>query len=69
MTADRGYWSFTDNDGQGFILNRVFVRFLGVTPPIATTESNEREKEVTVTLMDELRLQNTFESEEEARRR
>ncbi|KAJ7368964.1 poly-A polymerase [Mycena albidolilacea] len=43
--------------------------FLGVTPPIATTESNEREKEVTVTLMDELRRQNTFESEEEARRR
>ncbi|KAJ6615621.1 Poly(A) polymerase central domain-containing protein [Mycena sp. CBHHK59/15] len=43
--------------------------FLGVTPPIATTESNEREKEVTITLMDELRRQNTFESEEEARRR
>ncbi|KAJ7462038.1 poly-A polymerase [Mycena latifolia] len=43
--------------------------FLGVTPPIATSESNEREKEVTVTLMEELRRQNTFESEEEARRR
>ncbi|KAJ7688678.1 Poly(A) polymerase central domain-containing protein [Mycena rosella] len=43
--------------------------FLGVTPPIATSESNEREKEVTVTLMDELRRQNTFESEEEARKR
>ncbi|KAJ6600283.1 Poly(A) polymerase central domain-containing protein [Mycena vulgaris] len=43
--------------------------FLGVTPPIATSESNEREKEVTVTLMDELRRQNSFESEEEARRR
>ncbi|KAJ7368681.1 Poly(A) polymerase central domain-containing protein [Mycena albidolilacea] len=43
--------------------------FLGVTPPITTAESNEREKEVTITLMDELRRQNTFESEEEARRR
>ncbi|KAJ7248448.1 Poly(A) polymerase central domain-containing protein [Mycena rebaudengoi] len=43
--------------------------YLGVTPPIATTESNEREKEVTVTLMEELRRQNTFESEEEACRR
>ncbi|KAJ7462143.1 Poly(A) polymerase central domain-containing protein [Mycena latifolia] len=43
--------------------------FLGVTPPIATSESNEREKEVTVTLMEELRRQSTFESEEEARRR
>ncbi|KAJ7758007.1 Poly(A) polymerase central domain-containing protein [Mycena metata] len=43
--------------------------FLGVTPPIATAESNEREKELTVTLMEELRRQNTFESEEEDRRR
>ncbi|KAJ7194592.1 poly-A polymerase [Mycena pura] len=43
--------------------------FLGVTPPIATTESNEREKEVTVTLMEELRRQNMFESEEESRGR
>jgi poly(A) polymerase len=40
-----------------------------VTPPISTAESNEREKEVTVTLMEELRRQNTFESEEEARTR
>ncbi|KAG2013181.1 polymerase, variant 3 [Coprinopsis cinerea AmutBmut pab1-1] len=43
--------------------------YLGVTPPISTAESNEREKEVTVTLMEELRRQNTFESEEEARTR
>ncbi|KAF9462051.1 poly-A polymerase [Collybia nuda] len=43
--------------------------YLGVTPPIATTESNEREKEVTVSLMEELRRQNTFESEQEARTR
>ncbi|KAJ7639530.1 poly-A polymerase [Roridomyces roridus] len=43
--------------------------FLGVTPPISIAESNEREKEVTVTLMEELRSQNTFETEEEARRR
>nr|GAT46497.1 predicted protein [Mycena chlorophos] len=43
--------------------------YLGVTPPIATNESNEREKEVTVTLMEELRRQNVFETEEESRRR
>ncbi|KIK03188.1 hypothetical protein K443DRAFT_677030 [Laccaria amethystina LaAM-08-1] len=43
--------------------------YLGVTPPISTMESNEREKEVTMTLMEELRRQNTFESEEEARTR
>jgi poly(A) polymerase len=42
---------------------------LGVTPPIATAESSEREKEVTVTLMEELRRQNTFEAEEESRTR
>ncbi|KAG1901661.1 Poly(A) polymerase [Suillus fuscotomentosus] len=41
--------------------------FLGVTPPISTAESTEREKEVTATLMEELRRQNTFESVEEAR--
>ncbi|KAG2033642.1 Poly(A) polymerase central domain-containing protein [Suillus americanus] len=41
--------------------------FLGVTPPISTAESTEREKEVTATLMEELRRQNTFESMEEAR--
>ncbi|TEB37088.1 polymerase [Coprinellus micaceus] len=43
--------------------------YLGVTPPISVAESNPREKEVTVTLMEELRRQNTFESEEEARTR
>ncbi|KAF8214199.1 hypothetical protein K438DRAFT_999593 [Mycena galopus ATCC 62051] len=51
------------------ILNRGFVRYPGVTPPIATAESNEREKEVTITLMEELSRQNTSESEEEARRK
>ncbi|CAK5263139.1 unnamed protein product [Mycena citricolor] len=44
-------------------------KYLGVTPPIATTESSEREKEVTQTLMEELRMQNTFETEEESRKR
>ena len=44
-------------------------RYLGVTPPIATTESNEREKEVTVTLMEELKRQKTVESPEESRTR
>ncbi|KAF9478663.1 Poly(A) polymerase [Pholiota conissans] len=43
--------------------------YLGVTPPISTLESSPREKEVTVTLMEELRRQNTFESEEEAKTR
>ncbi|KAF8659131.1 hypothetical protein AX16_001901 [Volvariella volvacea WC 439] len=44
-------------------------KYLGVTPPISVAESSPREKEVTVTLMEELRRQNTFESEEESRRR
>lgn len=43
--------------------------YLGVTPPIATSDSNPKEKEVTITLMEELRRQNTFESEEESRTR
>ncbi|KAH8988488.1 poly-A polymerase [Lactarius akahatsu] len=43
--------------------------FHGVTPPISTSESSEREKEVTTTLMEELRRQNTMESEEESRTR
>ncbi|KAF9226885.1 Poly(A) polymerase [Gyrodon lividus] len=43
--------------------------YLGVTPPISTADSNEREKEVTATLMEELRNQNTFETVEEARTR
>ncbi|KAJ6545588.1 Poly(A) polymerase central domain-containing protein [Mycena capillaripes] len=41
--------------------------YLGVTPPIATAESNAREKEMTITLLEELRRQNAFESYEEAR--
>ncbi|KAI0353126.1 poly-A polymerase [Trametes cingulata] len=44
-------------------------KYLGVTPPIAVTESTPREKEVTVTLLEELRRQGTFESEEEAKTR
>jgi len=46
-----------------------FCRYLGVTPPIAVNESSGREKEVTLTLMEELRRQNVFESEEESRTR
>jgi len=42
---------------------------LGVTPPISTHESNDREKEVTVTLMEELHKQKMFESEEESKTR
>lgn len=43
--------------------------YLGVTPPISTAGPSKREDEVTVTLMQELRDQNRFESEEEARTR
>ncbi|KAG5351914.1 hypothetical protein C0989_004590 [Termitomyces sp. Mn162] len=43
--------------------------YYGVTPPISTGESSEREKEVTVTLMEELRRQNVFESEVDSRTR
>jgi len=44
-------------------------RYLGVTPPISVADSNEREREVTVTLMEELKKQGTFESEDEAKMR
>lgn len=43
--------------------------YLGVTSPITTKESDDREKAVTVTLMEELHRQNTFESDEEAKTR
>jgi poly(A) polymerase len=45
------------------------ARTLGVTPPISVAESTEREKEVTATLLEELRSQRSFESEEESRNR
>ncbi|KAI0776173.1 polymerase [Trametes elegans] len=44
-------------------------KYLGVTPPISTSESSVREKEVTTTLMQELRRQGVFESEEESKTR
>src|SRR6266567_8113894 len=50
-----------------FVDSAFFSRYLGVTPPISVLESSPREKEVTVTLMEELRRQNTFESEQEAK--
>ncbi|KAJ7584351.1 polymerase [Mycena floridula] len=43
--------------------------YLGVTPPIAVNESSEREKEVTLTLTEEMRRQNVFESEVDSRTR
>ncbi|KAJ7065706.1 polymerase [Mycena amicta] len=43
--------------------------YLGVTPPISVAQSSDREREITVSLMDELRRQNSFETEEESRRR
>ena len=51
------------------VVHKSLASYLGVTPPIATAESSEREKEVTVTLMEELRRQNMFESEQESRTR
>lgn len=41
----------------------------GVTPPISISPPTQRELEITETLMTELRRQNTFESEEEERKR
>ena len=51
------------------LMTNTLHRYLGVTQPVSIAESNEREKEVTVTLMEELRRQGTFESEEEAKTR
>jgi poly(A) polymerase len=45
------------------------ARFLGITPPISVAESSAREQEITVSLMEELRRQNNFETEEEAKNR
>ncbi|EIN10986.1 Poly(A) polymerase [Punctularia strigosozonata HHB-11173 SS5] len=42
---------------------------LGVTAPISVMESTTREKEVTITLLEELKKQKTIEGEEEARTR
>ncbi|KAH8118391.1 poly polymerase [Phellopilus nigrolimitatus] len=41
----------------------------GVTQPISSSESSEGEKKVTVAMMEELRRQNAFETEEESRTR
>ncbi|EIW76357.1 Poly(A) polymerase [Coniophora puteana RWD-64-598 SS2] len=43
--------------------------YLGVTLPISTADSSDREKELTKTLMEELRRQGTFENVEESRTR
>lgn len=43
--------------------------YLGVTPPISTNGPTDEEVKATETLMEELRRQNVFESEEEARTR
>ncbi|KAG6330921.1 hypothetical protein ID866_8171 [Astraeus odoratus] len=58
---------FNKNDDRE--KHSILYSYLGVTQPISTAESNEREKEVTATLMEELRRQGTFESVEEARTR
>ena len=44
-------------------------KFLGVTPPIAVSESTPKEKELTASLLEELRRQGMLESEEEAKTR
>ncbi|KAJ7731627.1 Poly(A) polymerase central domain-containing protein [Mycena metata] len=43
--------------------------YWGVTPPISVQASSEREREITTSLMEELRRQNSFETDEESRRR
>lgn len=50
-------------------LLQIVCRYLVVTSPISASESSEREKEVTVTLMDELGRQNSFETDEEESKR
>lgn len=67
MTAEKESVAFPSQ--ESVIQTYPLPSYLGVTPPISTMESNEREKEVTMTLMEELRRQNTFETEEEARTR
>lgn len=42
---------------------------LGVTAPISLNESDEKEKAVTITLMEELKRQEQFETEEESKTR
>jgi poly(A) polymerase len=54
---------------EQYYIHTPLLRYLGVTPPISISDSNEREKEVTASLMDELRRQKTIESEEETRTR
>lgn len=44
-------------------------KYLGVTPPIALNGPTPREKEVTESLLEELKAQKTFESESEAKLR
>ncbi|KAH9943190.1 polymerase [Epithele typhae] len=44
-------------------------QYKGVTAPVSTSESTPREKEITVTLLEELRRQGTFETDDEARTR
>lgn len=66
----KGVYSISLHHPQSLlIMNFRTEKFLGVTAPISELESNEREKEVTVTLMEELRRQGTFESEAEAKTR
>lgn len=43
--------------------------YLGVTPPISTDPPSERHKQITETLMAQLRAMNQFESAEDARLR
>ncbi len=44
-------------------------KYPGVTPPIAVAESSPKEKELTASLLEELRRQGMLESEEEAKTR
>jgi poly(A) polymerase Pap1 len=68
MTTARTTDGLVDLGRRG-IYTKAFRRFLGVTPPISTLGPNDRDRQVTDTLMEELKRQKTFESEEESRNR
>ncbi|KAF7332615.1 Poly(A) polymerase [Mycena kentingensis (nom. inval.)] len=65
MSADKGYNTLSATTSN---FSNDTDRYLGVTPPIATNESTEREKEATTSLMEELRRQSVFETEEQSNR-
>ena len=51
------------------VLFRSPPQYLGVTPPVSVSEPTSREKEITLSLMEELRRQGAFEREQESKTR